>query len=181
MTDTAIAAALAAGLALGAAGAAWVQSQRYGLQIERLQHQQTTNQLKRADQAITDLAGFQKGLDDALQTFQQTQQRNAGAQQALDRSLRDLRGTAAGLRGDFAGLPQRIASAAQPALAEYASTCTAIFEAMAAGGANLAERGADIARAADGHAADARLLTDAWPRQRAPQLTHPGASDAQAR
>lgn len=170
-----------AAFALGATGAAWVQSQRYGLQIERLQHQQTTDQLQRADQAISDLAGFQKGLDDALKNFQQTQQRSTAAQQALERSLRDVRGTAAGLRGDFAHLPQRIASAAQPALAEYASTCTAVFESMAAGGAQLAERGADIARAADGHAADARLLTDAWPRQRAPQVTTPGAPDAQAR
>lgn len=170
-----------AAFTLGAASAFWAQSQRYGLQIERLRHQQTSANLQRADQAITDLAGFQKGLDDALHTFQQTQQRSSAAQQALDSSLRDLRGTAAGLRGDFAQLPQRIASAAQPALAEYASTCTAVFEAMAASGASLAERGADIARAADGHAADARLLTDAWPRQHAPQVTTQGPQNAQTR
>ncbi|WP_373764045.1 hypothetical protein [Delftia acidovorans] len=39
--------------------------------------------------------------------------------QDLDRSLRELRTVTAGMRGDFAGLPERIAGAAQPALAQY--------------------------------------------------------------
>ena len=55
------------------------------------------------------------------------------------------------------------ATAAQPALASYARTCTAVFEQLAAAGGRLAEGGADIARAADGHAADARLMREAWP------------------
>ena len=116
-----------------------------------------------ATQAVQDLGGFQKGLTDALANFQAINQRNAAAQQDLDRSLRDLRGLTGGLRGDFASLPERIATAAQPALAGYASTCTAVFEQLAAAGGRLAENGADIARAADGHAADARLMREAWP------------------
>ena len=155
------AAIVSAALAAGASW--WAQGQRLGLQIERLQHQQTAAQLDGARQAVADMANFQKGLDDALETFTATQQRNAQAQQDLGRLLLDLRGTTAGLRGDFAGLPDRIASAAQPALAEYASTCTAVFEQLAAAGGRLAEGGADIARAADGHAADARLMREAWP------------------
>jgi len=158
----AIAALTAAAVAAGAAW--WVQGQRYGLQLEQLEHQATQKDLATASRAVADLAGFQKGLDDALANFQATQQLNAVAQQDLDRSLRDLRGATAGLRGDFASLPQRIAAAAQPALAEYASACTAVFEQLAAAGGRLAEGGAELARAADGHAADARMTREAWPR-----------------
>ena len=156
-----VAAVAAAGVAAGSAW--WVQAQRYGLQIEQLKHQQTGAQLAGARQAVADMAGFQKGLTDALDTFRATQQRNAQAQQDLGRLLLDLRGTTAGLRSDFTGLPQRIASAAQPALAEYASTCTAVFERMAERGERLADRGAAIAAAADGHAADAAMMRQAWP------------------
>lgn len=156
--------AAGAALAIGASGAWWAQEQRYGLVVEKLQHRQTSAELQGARQAVHDMAGFQKGLNDALANFQATGQRNAAAQQDLDRSLRDLRSTTAGMRGDFAGLPERITTAAKPALAEYATTCTAVFESMAAGGRRLAEAGAGIARQAEGHAADARLIQEAWPR-----------------
>ena len=158
-----VAAVAAAGAAAGSAW--WVQAQRYGLQIEQLKHQQTGSQLAGARQAVADMAGFQKGLTDALDTFRATQQRNAQAQQDLGRLLLDLRGTTAGLRSDFSGLPDRIASAAKPALAEYASTCTAVFERMAERGERLADRGAAIAAAADGHAADAAMMRQAWPKK----------------
>lgn len=161
---THVAAALVSA-ALAAGAAWWAQGQRFGLQIERLQHQQTAAQLDGARQAVADMASFQKGLDDALETFTATQQRTAAAQQDLGRLLLDLRGTTAGLRGDFAGLPQRIAIAAQPALAEYASTCAAALDRLAAGGERLAQRGAALAAAADGHAADALMLRQAWPQK----------------
>lgn len=156
-------AAAGAALAIGVGGAWWTQGQRYGMQIEQLQHQQTSTELKTTRQAVADMAGFQKGLTDALATFQATSQRNAAAQQDLDRSLRELRTATAGMRGDFAGLPERIAGAAQPALAQYASNCTAVLQELADRGGRMAERGADIARAADGHAADAALMRDSWP------------------
>ena len=160
-------AAFGAALALGASGAWYVQGQRLGLQIEQLKHQATSTQLAGATQAVQDMAGFQKGLTDALDQFQAASARNAAAQQDLDRGLRDLRSLTGGLRGDFAGLPERIATAAQPALAEYASACTAVFEQLAAAGGRLAEGGADLARAADGHAADERLMREAWPAREA--------------
>ena len=145
-------------------GAGWlVQGQRLGLRIEQLKHTATSAELAGTRQAVKDMAGFQKGFNDALANFQQTQQTNTHAQQELGGLLRDLRGTAAGLRGDFAGLPDRIARAAQPALAEYASTCSAVFETMAAAGGRLAEGGAGIAAKAEGHAADAKLMQQAWP------------------
>ncbi|KFJ08736.1 hypothetical protein DR66_5948 [Delftia acidovorans] len=156
-------AAATASLAIGAGGAWWAQGQRYGLQLEQLRHLQTSTELASTKQAVRDMAGFQKGMNDALANFQAAGQRNAAAQQDLDRSLRDLRTATAGMRGDFAGLPERIAGAAQPALAHYASTCTTVLQELADHGGRLAERGADIARAADGHAADAALMRDAWP------------------
>lgn len=149
----------------GAFAAGWVtQGWRMDLKLEQQAHQQTGAELAGAQQAITDMAGFQKGFNDALSNFQQTQQANAGAQADLGRLLLDLRSTTAGLRGDFAKLPERISAAAQPALAEYATTCTAVFEAMAGAGSRLAERGAGIAAKADGHAADARLISEGWPK-----------------
>ncbi len=155
--------AAGAALAIGASGAWWVQAQRYGLEIEQIKHQQTTAALATTSQAVQDMAGFQKGLNDALTSFQTTQHKNTQAQQDLGRLLLDLRGTTAGLRSDFAGLPQRIATAAQPALAEYASACTAVFQELADRGGRMAERGAELARQADGHAADAGLMRQAWP------------------
>lgn len=149
----------------GAFAAGWTaQGWRLGLQLEKQAHQQASTELSSAHQAVADMAGFQKGFNDALSNFQQAQRSNAQAQQDLGRLLLDLRSTTAGLRGDFAGLPERISRAAQPALAEYASTCTAVFEAMAAGGGRLAEAGGELARQADGHAADAGLIGEAWPK-----------------
>lgn len=156
-------------LLLGAAGAAYstwqVLDWRYGLQIEQLKHQATQRDLATTTQAVQDMAAFQKGLDHALDAFQNTQQRNAAAQQDLGRLLLDLRGTTAGLRSDFAGLPARIATAAQPALADYASTCTAVFQELADRGERMAQRGAEVSRAADGHAADDAVTRAAWPRK----------------
>ena len=153
----------AAALVIGATGSWAYLSQSYGLKIEKLQHQTTANNLNQSNQVIEDVAGFQKGLNNALTTFQTTQQANALAQTSIQRLLVDLRGTSVGLRNDFAGLPERITTAAKPALAEYASTCTAVFKELADRGGRLAESGASIASKADGHAADARLLKEAWP------------------
>ncbi|MGB3069390.1 MAG: hypothetical protein WBC18_12620 [Ottowia sp.] len=150
-------------LAIGASGAWWAASQHYGLEIEALNHAATKKDLGTATKAVQDMASFQKGFNDALTTFQATQQRNAQAQQDLGRVLLDLRSTSAGLRNDFADLPERIATAAQPALAEYATTCTAVFETMADRGGRLVESAAGIAAKADGHAADAQMIRQSWP------------------
>lgn len=151
------ASALAAGLLAG-----WVaQGWRKDAELEQLRHSRTQAQLAGATQTVARLGEFQKGLDHALEQFQQTQQANSVAAAGLDLTLRDLRGVTAGMRGDFAGLPDRIAAAAEPALREYASTCTAVFTELAERSGRLSERGAEIARQADGHAADVRLLQQA--------------------
>lgn len=139
------------------------QAKRYDFKIEKIKHQHTSAELVATQQAVKDMAGFQKGLNDALQNFSATTQRNAEAQQSLDSSLRDLRSTTAGMRGDFSGIAHRISGATQSAAAEYATACTALLENLAERGGQMAERGAEISRKADGHAADAALMLEAWP------------------
>ena len=158
--------ALAVGLLLVLAFAAgWlVNGWRSDARIARVELTQTSKELQQTQQATQKMADTQKGFDDALQAFQGTQQDNAKAQQDLGRVLLDLRSTTAGLRGDFASLPARIERANSADLGEYATACSAVFEAVAAGGQRLSEAGAGIARAAEGHAADARLIHDAWPK-----------------
>lgn len=153
------AASLAVGLASGWLANGW----RLAAELERARHAQTTAQLAGATKTIARMGEFQKGLDDALTQFQKTQRANDEAAANLDRGLRDLHGVTVGLRGDFAGLPDRIATAAEPALRQYASTCSAVLSELAERGGRLAESGAGIARQADGHAADVRLLQQAWP------------------
>ena len=157
--------ALAAVIAAMAFSSGWtVKGWQASRTIAELQLAASSKDLQAAQKVLGDMAGFQKGFTDALSNFQAGNSANAKAQQELGTLILDVRGTAAGLRGDFAKLPQRITDAARPALAEYATTCTAVFEAMAAAGGRLAEGGAGIARQAEGHAADARLMQEAWPK-----------------
>lgn len=146
-------------------GAGWLTNGwRLSGQIEAIKHSQTQVQLNNVTAVANDLAVTHGRFVDALQQFQTTQQANQLAQQDLGRVLLDLRGVTSGLRGDFADLPRRIERASQATLGQYASTCTAVFEAMAAGGGRLAEAGAGIAAKAEGHAADVGLMQDAWPK-----------------
>ena len=158
--------AISGGLLLILAFAAgWlVNGWRADARIAKLELGQTSHELQQTRQAAQDLIKTQQGFSNALSKFQQTTQANAKSQADLGKLLLDLRSTTAGLRGDFAGMPARIERANQASLAEYASTCSAVFEAMAAGGQRLAERGADIAAKAEGHAADAVLISEAWPK-----------------
>ena len=157
--------AIAAGLLLVLAFAAgWaVNGWRAEARIAKLELGQTSGELEQTRQAAQDLIKTQQGFSDALSNFQQTQQANTQSQQNLGKLLLDLRSTTVGLRSDFAGMPSRIERASRSSLAEYASTCSAVFEAMAAGGGRLAEAGAGVSSKAEGHAADARLISEALP------------------
>lgn len=146
-------------------GSGWfVNGWRLDARITKIELAHSTKENQKAQQVIDDMAGFQKGFNNALADFQRTQQGNAQAQQDLGRVLLDLRGTAAGLRVDFAGLPARIERASRASLAEYASACSSVFEAVAAGGGRLAEIGAGISSKAEGHAADAGMTQESWRR-----------------
>lgn len=144
--------------------AGWVvNGWRADARIARVELTQSSKELQQTQQAAQDLIKIQQGFANALSNFQQTQQANARSQADLGKLLLELRGTTAGLRGEFANLPARLERANSSALAEYAAACTGVFEAMAAGGGRLAEAGAAIAAKAEGHAADARLIQQAWP------------------
>ncbi|WP_417283030.1 hypothetical protein [Comamonas sp.] len=149
--------ALAVAFAVGWLVNGWQADAR----IAKLELAQASKELQMAQQAITAMAGFKKGFNDALTNFQQTQQGNVQAQQDLGHLLLYLHSTTAGLRGDFAGLPTRIERANRSTLAEYASACTAVFEAMAAGGSRVAEAAGKLARKAEDHAADVKMVTSA--------------------
>lgn len=145
--------------------AGWaVNGWRADARISQIKLSQTSQELQQTQQAAQNLIKTQQGFANALSNLQQTQRTNAQSQQDLGKLLLDLRSTTAGLRGDFADLPVRIERANRGSLAEYASTCTAVFKAMAAGGSRLAEAGGELATKADGHAADAQLMQDAWPK-----------------
>lgn len=145
--------------------AGWaVNGWRADARIAQLKLSQTSQELQQTQQAAQNFIKTQQGFANALSNFQQTQQANAQSQADLGRLLLDLRSTTAGLRGDFSGLPARLERANRAALAEYASTCTAVFEAMAAGGQRLSEAGGELAAKAEGHAADARLISESWPK-----------------
>ena len=131
-------------------------------QALELAHSKTTNAAQ--EKALKDISGFTENLTDALQTFTYQTAQNDKAQQDLQAILRDVRGTVSGLRGDFSKLPGRINNATRSTLAEYADTCTAVFEELASAGTRLAESGAAIAREADRHSANERLMLDSWPR-----------------
>ena len=151
-------------LLLLAFAAGWaVNGWRADARIARVELTQSSKELQQTQQAAQDLIKTQQGFANALSTFQQTQQANAQSQADLGKLLLELRGTTAGLRGEFANLPARLERANSSALVEYAAACTGVFEAMAAGGGRLAEAGAAIAAKAEGHAADARLMEQAWP------------------
>ncbi|WP_241150366.1 MULTISPECIES: hypothetical protein [Delftia] len=107
--------------------------------------------------ALRDMVKIQNGLNDAFSNFKQIQKNNADAQQDLARQLLALRSSTAGVRSDFSTLYTQIERANSVALAEYASACTSVFEAMAAGGQRLAEVGGELARKAEEHAADEKL------------------------
>lgn len=157
---------IAAVLAAFLFGAGWLTNGwRLSGQIEAIKHGQTQTQLNNVKAVANDLADTHGRFVDALQQFQSTQQANQLAQQDLGRVLLDLRGVNAGLRGDFADLPGRIERASQATLGQYAATCTAVFEAMAAGGSKLAEAGAGVASKAEGHAADAKLMGEHSPNE----------------
>lgn len=107
---------------------------------------------------------LQDGFTTALYKFQKTQKENQDAQKLLDSTLLNLRGFTSGMRRDFADMPGRIERANQASRSDFISTCTALFSDMAEEIGSLAEAGGEIARAADEHAANERLILDSWPK-----------------
>lgn len=134
-----------------AATAAWqVQDWRLGGQITTLQASHASERARAsqaawaAERAIA--IHYQGALNEA-RTREAVLQRDAARARALSDGLREQAADAA----------RRIADGAAPsAVAEYA---TAVGELLA----DCSRSYQSLARQADGHAADARALTEAWP------------------
>ncbi|MFN9473763.1 hypothetical protein [Acidovorax sp.] len=142
-------AAAVLGAALAATAAWQLQDWRLGGQIAALHATQATERA-RAQQATwaaerATAIRYQGALNEA-------RTREAALQRDADRA----RAESDGLREQAADAARRIASAAPAAVAEYATAVGELF-------ADCSRSYQSLARKADGHAADARALSEAWP------------------
>ncbi len=92
---------------------------------------------------------------------QNAQARRAQALQAAANSARDESDR---LRDDLHAARAELSSRSPDACADNAAAASRLFDAMEAGVTRLSERGAEIARAANGHASDTLTLQQAWPK-----------------
>lgn len=142
------AAILSAGLA--ATGAWQVQAWRYAGKISAIEIAQHDRAEKAIHTAMRRTAELQTKKDEALNEATKRAQRNAAAA-AATRSERDS------LRDELAAARERLPSAACPAVRDYAAAVNTVFGQCAAAFEDLAGK-------ADGHASDALMLEQAWPR-----------------
>ncbi|QOQ83709.1 hypothetical protein INP81_07500 [Comamonas thiooxydans] len=139
-------------LVLAFAAGWWVNAQRAEARISLLKKEHAEQTMRAGASALASYSRMEKTKDDAIKSAQERAgrlQADAGAAAAV----------ADGLRKQLAGVPARIAAASRAAVDEYAATagellsaCTAEYQWMA--------------RQADGHANDARLMPEAWPVQK---------------
>lgn len=137
-------------LAMAFAAGWWVNAQRAEARISLLKKEHAEQTMRASASALASYSRMEKTKDDAIKSAQERAghlQADAGAAAAA----------ADGLRKQLAGVPARIAAASRAAVDEYATTtgellsaCTAEYQWMA--------------RQADGHANDARMITESWPR-----------------
>lgn len=101
-------------------------------------------------QALADYQRMEVVKDGAIKQAKKRAAQNAAAAAAATR-------TADGLRSDLASMSARIQSATSTTAAEYATTSAELLGECAAAVT-------DMAAAADGHATDALMMLEAWPR-----------------
>jgi len=128
----------------------WVNAQRAEARISLLKKERAEQTMRAGAHALESYSRMEKTKDDAIKSAQaraEHLQADAGRAAAA----------ADGLRKQLAGVPARIAAASRAAVDEYAATagellgaCTAEYQWMA--------------RQADGHANDERMITESWPR-----------------
>lgn len=150
MTGRAKALVLAVLLVVTFAAGWWVNAQRAEARISLLKKEHAEQTMRAGAHALESYSRMEKTKDDAIKSAQD----RAGRLQA---DAGRAAAAADGLRKQLAGVPARIAAASRAAVDEYASTagellsaCTAEYQWMA--------------RKADGHANDARMITESWPR-----------------
>lgn len=141
-----------AAVAIGFAGAWNVQAWRYDAQISKLNTQHAIAIADAHQKALDDTIKLQRTKDDAIEQAEQRATQNAAFAAAARRD-------ADGLRAQLASVPARIASATDSAVREYANAASVVFD-------QCVRSYQELASAADGHANDARLMLEAWPRRK---------------
>ena len=135
---------------IGAASGYIAQDWRYGKQIAGIQAQHATALASANQKALDDTIKMQRAKDEAIKAAEQrakTQAANAA----------NARADADRLRAQLDGVPARLASATDGAVREYASAASVVF-------ARCVGAYQELAGVADGHAADVRLMREAWPK-----------------
>ncbi|WP_370681029.1 hypothetical protein [Comamonas sp. GB3 AK4-5] len=148
---------LAALVFAGAFAAGWMaQGWRAGTALAQLEQQHTQVLVAQHAQALVDYQRMEATKNEAINAAQQ--------RAAQNRAAADRAAAAAGsLQRDIASVPDRITAATRAAVNAYAATAGELLGACTAEYQWLAEQ-------ADGHAADARLMREAWPTARQNKL-----------
>ena len=136
--------------ALAFTGGWKVQEWRYGKQIADIQAQHATALASANQKALDDTIKMQRAKDEAIKAAQDRAKREA-ANAVAARTERD------GLRAQLATTTVQLPSASCTSVREYGTTLTGLLDQCA--GAFEA-----MAREASGHAADSRLMQEAWPK-----------------
>ena len=144
-TLIAAAASLIIGLATGWTANGW----RLNARIDQMLARHSQDLSKATEAALKDTVRMQKLKDDALDEANKTAQKNAAdatrARSELDRLRRELANRAT------------IGNASCASTRDYAATLAVVF-------GECATRIGEMAKDADGHAADSRTLEKAWPK-----------------
>ena len=144
-------AAFLAGLAVAAVSTWHVQAWRYDAQIAGIQAQHSRALADAHQKALDDTIKMQRKKDDAIKAAEQRAKREAVNAAAL-RSERD------GLRAQLAATTVQLPSASCSSVRAYTATLNGLFD-------QCAGAFEDMAGKAAGHAADSRLMLEAWPKQ----------------
>lgn len=132
-------------------GGGWkVQAWRYDAQIADIQAQHATALARANQKALDDTIKMQRTKDEAIAKAEQRAKTQA-ANAAVLRSERD------GLRAQLSATTVQLPSASCTSVREYAAAINGLFDQCA--GAYQ-----DMAGQAQGHAADSRLMLEAWPK-----------------
>lgn len=150
MTGRAKALVLAVLLTMAFAAGWWVNAQRAEASISLLKKEHAEQTMRAGAHALESYSRMEKTKDDAIKS---SQARAEHLQADAGRSA----AAADGLRKQLAGVPDRIAAASRAAVDEYAATAGELLSACTAEYQWMATQ-------ADGHANDARMIQEAWPK-----------------
>lgn len=147
---SAISLALALAVILGWTANGW----RLNSEIARINGKHAAELYESTEAALTRYESMERTKDEAIAAHAELAAKNAISAASAKR-------TADSLRRDLATVPDRISAATDSAAREYASAATVVLDQCTA-------EVAELARIADGHAADVQLILAAWPKEKAP-------------